>query len=487
MFDLYLFNAVNADFYNKIILYDKDHLLQLSDYLESFKQAGFQIIYYKNDLEFRKLCGKSIHDSKEKLLIIVDNNEYIPYDILRISKKYPIKLSNFFDGLTMDWLNKYSDANLDLIALALENILSKPDSKEEIKNFFEKEVFNKNNLTRYIATQTEKIQTRIIKGCQYKDWFIIAKEKAEIDRLSAHYRLNIDTSTINRLFSDWVIHDFGKLSAEYDKDSPVLISNTMEFIKNISNKFVIVVMDGMSEFDWSILKTSFWDIKYTKASLFAMIPTVTSVSRQCLLSNKHPINLQNPWSQQKEENEFRECAKELGFKENQISYCRGYDNELKPSIKCAAVIVNDIDDMVHGQTQERLGMYNGLSVMAQNGQLARMVNKYIKQGFDIFITADHGNTPCTGIGGYRGAGVETTTKSRRMMVLNDLGDKESLMGKYPLIEYPKYYLDKKYTYLICEGQASYDCKDETVMSHGGITLDEVVVPFIKVMARDNNG
>ena len=67
MFDLYLFNAVNADFYNKIILYDKDHLLQLSDYLESFKHAGFQIIYYKNDLEFRKLCGKSIHDSKEKL------------------------------------------------------------------------------------------------------------------------------------------------------------------------------------------------------------------------------------------------------------------------------------------------------------------------------------------------------------------------------------------------------------------------------------
>lgn len=48
---------------------------------------------------------------------------------------------------------------------------------------------------------------------------------------------------------------------------------------------------------------------------------------------------------------------------------------------------------------------------------------------------------------------------------------------------------RRYSRLVstCEGQASYDCKDETVMSHGGITLDEVVVPFIKVMARDNNG
>lgn len=487
MFGVYLFYEVKANCYNKVILYDNDHLLQLDDYLGVFRQYGFQIIYYKNDLELRKVCGKSIRNTEERLLIIVENNEYIPYDILRISERYTIKLNKLFDGLTMDWLKKYTDANLDLIALALKNLPSKANNEKEIKAFFEDEVFSKNNLNRYIVSRIESIQTAIIKGCYYTDWFIIAKIKSEIDRLSAYYRLKIDTTFINKFFSEWVIQNFGKLSAEWNNDSPVLISNVMEFIKDISDKFVIVVMDGMSEFDWSILKTSFCDIKYAETSLFAMIPTVTSVSRQCLLSNKPPINLQNPWGQQKEENEFRKCAKELGFKENQIYYCRGYDNELKQSTKCAAVIINEIDDMVHGQTQERLGMYNGIKVMAQNGKLAGMVNRYIKQGFDVFITADHGNTPCVGMGVYRGAGVETTTKSRRMMVLNDLGDKESLMEKYPLIEYPKYYLDKSYTYLICEGQASYDCKNETVMSHGGITLDEVVVPFIKVMARDNNG
>lgn len=73
------------------------------------------------------------------------------------------------------------------------------------------------------------------------------------------------------------------------------------------------------------------------------------------------------------------------------------------------------------------------------------------------------------------------------MVLNSLADKDVLKEKYPLVEYPQYYLNKDYSYLICEGQVSYDVKGDKVMSHGGITIDEVVVPFIKIMARDNNG
>ena len=30
-------------------------------------------------------------------------------------------------------------------------------------------------------------------------------------------------------------------------------------------------------------------------------------------------------------------------------------------------------------------------------------------------------------------------------------------------------------------------KGDEVMSHGGITIDEVIVPFIKIKAVDNNG
>ena len=56
-----------------------------------------------------------------------------------------------------------------------------------------------------------------------------------------------------------------------------------------------------------------------------------------------------------------------------------------------------------------------------------------------------------------------------------------------MVEYPKYYLPKEYEYLICDAGASLDVSGEQVMTHGGMTIDEVVVPFIKIKAEKTNG
>ena len=272
-----------------------------------------------------------------------------------------------------------------------------------------------------------------------------------------------------------------------DNAGPVLVSRAMEFMKDHSSRFVIIVMDGMSEFDWSILAQSFGGIRYQKASAFAMIPTVTSVSRQCLLSNKYPSQLINPWSQSKEKQEFIECAKNMGFAEKQIAYERGYDADFGPLVRCGAVIINDIDDMVHGQKQGRIGMFNDVGVMAKQRKLADMTKRFLKAGFDVYITADHGNTTRRGLGKLMGTGVEMETKSRCMLVLKGFADKDGLKEKYGLLEFPKTYLPKEYDYLICDVGDSFDAKGEDVMSHGGISIDEGIVPFIKIKAVENNG
>ena len=262
---------------------------------------------------------------------------------------------------------------------------------------------------------------------------------------------------------DFVLKGFGKLSVEMSPSAPVLVSRTMEYITDHSKKFVFIVMDGMSEFDWRIISKSFADIHYEKGQSMAMIPTVTSISRQCLLSNKFPKELENPWSQSKEKKEFIECAKSLGFTEAQIGYERGYDADFGAAVKCAAIIINDVDDMVHGQLQGRLGMYNDIKVLADQHRLVDTVRRMLAQGFDVYISADHGNTPCTGMGKLMKTGVETETKSRRMIVLKDFANKDSLFEKYEnLIEYPGYYLDKQFDYLICGVGESFDAKGDSI-------------------------
>ena len=195
----------------------------------------------------------------------------------------------------------------------------------------------------------------------------------------------------------------------------------------------------------------------------------------------------NPWTQSKEKLEFTECAKRLGYTDKQISYQRGYDAVFSSLVRCGAVIINDIDDMVHGQKQGRIGMYNDIGVMAKQRKLADLTGRLLSCGFDVYITADHGNTPRQGMGKLMGTGVETETKSRCMLVLKDFADKEGLKAKYNLLDFPKTYLPKDYDYLICDVGVSFDSKGEDVMSHGGISIDECVVPFIQVKAEENHG
>ena len=171
----------------------------------------------------------------------------------------------------------------------------------------------------------------------------------------------------------------------------------------------------------------------------------------------------------------------------QIGYDRGYDADFGTAIRCAAVIINDIDDMVHGQKQGRVGMYNDVNVLSKQAKLRQLVDRLLGQGFDVYISADHGNTPCTGIGKLVKTGVEVETKSRRMVVLKEIADKQSLIDQKSMIEYPKYYLNKSFDYLICQPGESLDATGEKVMSHGGITIDEVVVPFISIKAGVYHG
>ncbi len=125
--------------------------------------------------------------------------------------------------------------------------------------------------------------------------------------------------------------------------------------------------------------------------------------------------------------------------------------------------------------------------MAKQKKLVDMARRFLSAGFDVYITADHGNTTRRGMGKLMSTGVETETKSRCMLVLKGFADKDSTREKYGLLEFPKTYLPKEYDYLICDVGDSFDAKGEDVMSHGGISIDECVVPFIKIKAVENNG
>lgn len=488
MFTDLLYEKSSAAYEKHVLLIEEDALEDKTEYCAYFAGKGFQLIRYENDLVYRVKHEEAVKADDSKILMLVSSGAYIPYDVQKCFRVFKVSLAKLFPKLNASVVRNTPELNYDLLCMAYKKNFSDLTVAEDTKEFLEEVVYGKSNIREYLKLLCKQLKDAVHEAKTYKDWFEIAELKAEIQVLSEKYRIPVDVEEVNYPFVDFVLKGFGKLSVEMNPSAPVLVSRAMEYIADHSKKFVFIVMDGMSEFDWRIMSKSFVGIHYEKGQSMAMIPTVTSISRQCLLSNKFPKELENPWSQSKEKKEFIECAKSLGFTEAQIGYERGYDAEFGAAVKCAAIIINVVDDMVHGQLQGRLGMYNDIKVLADQHKLVDTVRRMLAQGFDVYISADHGNTPCTGMGKLMKTGVETETKSRRMIVLKDFANKDSLFEKYEnLIEYPGYYLDKQFDYLICGVGESFDAKGDEVMSHGGITIDEVIVPFIKIKAVDNNG
>lgn len=475
-----------TEYSKRIILLDSDDIESKSDLLAYFRSSGFTVIEYLDDLELRVAHNEAIYGDTENILLAVKDGRYIPYDILRRFRVVNISLASLFPRLDTTAIKERCDIDLDLLHLAYRNSYANLDYSAT-KRFIAEIVYGRKNMEDYVQERTAELREAIDAASNYKDWFRIANLKAQIDVIATEYDINTEIGDIQSRFISYVLSNYGKLSTVMDRKGPVLVSRAMEYMHDNSEKFAVIVMDGMSEFDWHIISRTFSEIRYTKSDAFAMIPTTTSISRQCLLSNKYPSQLVEPWRQSKERAEFVECALNLGFNQEQIEYERGYNAEIGFAAKCVAIIVNDVDDMVHGQMQGRVGMFNDISVLARGGELLALVKRLLAQKFDVYITADHGNVPCTGMGKLMSTGVEVETKSRRMLVLKDFADKQALIQKYGLIEFPKYYLNKDFDYLICGPEGSFDAKGEKVMSHGGITVDEVIVPFIQIKAVENNG
>lgn len=487
MFGDYVFEKSSAQYFDKILLFDDENLNEKANYISSFSTHGFEIVNYKDDLSFRIEYEEKLKTEELKMAIIARTEQYIPYDVRQRLLVYRVSLNKLFPKLNTVVVRGLDGIGLELLCEVYPKNFDDLRQRQDTEMFLRCKVYAGANIKSYLEKQYASLLERAGSVSMYDEWFRIAEEKARLDVMSAQFEVSIDTQEINRLFQKYVLQYYGKLSQNIDKSSPVLVSKAMDYIHETSDKFVVIVMDGMSEFDWNIISKSFTGVNYEKASIFVMIPSTTSISRQCLLAGKYPSQLLEPWKQSKEKTEFVNCAKSFGYSDSQIGYERGYDAEFGSFVRCGAVIINDVDDMVHAQTQGRLGMFNDITVLAKQRKLRDLTQRLLTSGFDVYITADHGNTACTGLGKLMGTGVEVETKSRRMLALKDFADKDGLKEKYGLIEYPKYYLPKEYDYLLCDVGDSFDAKGDDVMTHGGMTIDEVVVPFIKIKAVQNNG
>ena len=463
---------------NRLIILTSQKIGAATGLRSLLSEKGFRIIDYCDVEEFRVIFEESIKQTDEKTAVVVSMDIYIPYDIRRTFHLVELSVKSLFPNLHADTVKKYIQ-DWDIISFAVQLNYSEFTQVEQTEQFIHNTVFSLEMVERYCQSAVGKLWSACDGAVNYQDWISNAKSKAGIEYYAAMKNIRVDLSFADDMFRKFIADGYNRLSSEVSENTPPILTKTLSLIASRSdNKTALIVMDGMSLFDFKVLSRYFSGIEYDYGCSFALIPTTTPISRQSLLSGKYPRELSKPFALTDEEKEFKQKAESLGYSPAHVEYLRGYNAEISPISKLVAIIINEIDDISHGQRQGRSGMYNDMDLYGKNGNLQSLIRSLMEHGFSVYITSDHGNTLCTGVGGFR-SGVEVESRSMRMAVLKDFAKANALLTENTT-EYQGHYLNKDYRYFVCQNGASFDNKGEIVMTHGGMSIDEVIVPFVKI-------
>jgi hypothetical protein len=478
MLDNLVCNLLPFENENKLLIFTEHGVCEETGLRSLLALRGYSIYDYINVEQFRIEYEETIKTSKAKVAVLVQLDIYVPYDVRRSFHIVSIFVDTLFPNLNTDIIKKHRN-DWDIIAFAAEQIYSDCSQARLTEIFLNEKVFSYETVRQYCNCASGRIEAACKQAVSYRDWVHIAKYKASIQYYAAMKNIEIDLTFADEAFSGFIADGYGRLSQEVSNDYPSIITKVMTaIISDKNSKSALIVMDGMSLFDFKAISRHFGSIDYEYGATYALIPTTTPISRQSLLSGKYPRELDKPFSTVNEEKEFKAKAATFGLTPNQIEYLRGYDAEISPLSRMVAVIINDVDEIAHGQFQGRAGMLGDMDLLGKSGKLQSLINRLTANGFTVYITADHGNTLCVGVGGFR-SGVEMESRSMRMAVLKDVAEANTLLNENTT-EYLGFYLDKEYRYFVCKSGVSFDSKGETVMTHGGMSIDEVIVPFIKV-------
>jgi hypothetical protein len=242
-----------------------------------------------------------------------------------------------------------------------------------------------------------------------------------------------------------------------------------------------------------VLKESLGDFKLDEGTSFAWVPTLTSVSRQSIFAGEPPYFYEKHLgTTQREPTHWKRFWDDHGLRGPAVQYVKqGHEKDETfatkvhevaehPQCKVIGIVLNTVDQMVHGTVTGTGGMHAGVRHWAKQGHFRNLVEHLITHDFDIFVTADHGNVESLGIG-KPDVGAIADGRGERVHLFPDELTRADVQKSYPnSIAWPPIALPDDYFPLIPAGIGAFIPKGHSTVSHGGISLEEVIVPFIRI-------
>jgi len=352
----------------------------------------------------------------------------------------------------------------------------------------------------------EAVRNSIQNIRSFRDWSNIAYRWAEALVISNDISVKKDLDlaefektalNLERSFKEWLLKNYGLLASLSYVGFPVMVHHIPWHIhykmrKANVEKAALIVIDGMSLDNWIIVKKHLLESRVwilEEHFSFAWIPTMTYISRQAIFSGQIPAYFADTlFSTDNDEKHWKRFWMNRGFREDSIYYIRNikYFNEAgldemtkSPNAKILGIVVNMIDDMLHGEQLLLTGMHQNIKLWLKEGGLERLLNDLSENGFEIYITSDHGNIMAIGQGNVKeGLGVDKT--GSRVRIYEKSKSYENVILSSKAFKWKGFGLPPEYNYIICDDNYAYGNNSEKLICHGGTSIEEVIVPFVHI-------
>ena len=349
------------------------------------------------------------------------------------------------------------------------------------------------------------------KDAKHTDWFHFARGWAEMILLANDQAEAISEPTGERIknlqaqvdarFATWIFKRYAGL-INLPPVPPVMLHHLPRFLarqmgEDRKSKIVLIVVDGLALDQWLVVRDALASrqpgFRFREQAVFAWIPSITSVSRQATFAGKAPIFFPNSiQTTDKEPALWAQFWADQGLMPNEVVYIKGLgDGNLEtvsealshPRTRVAGLVVDKVDKIMHGMEMGTAGMHNQVCQWAKQPYLNTLLDLLLDRGFRVYLTSDHGNVESSGCG-RPAEGAVADLRGERVRVYPDAALRSKVKEHFPsALEWGPVGLPEDYLALLAPARQAFVQEKQRTVSHGGISVEELIVPLIQIERR----
>lgn len=343
----------------------------------------------------------------------------------------------------------------------------------------------------------------------FRDWTSAARKLGEV--LARFHALDsaraeglrsaivdLQTSADERL-RQWVGKHYADLPSLPVAKGPIMVHHIPRVLALRraagEEKIALLVFDGLAVDQWAQIREALAKraprYAFDEAACFAWLPTLTSVSRQAIFSGLKPREFaETIESTAPEPSQWTRFWQDQGMRANEVLYRKSIkrndqlaelDSTLSnPVLKVVGIVVDTVDEIVHGAPLGKRGIAALIESWCESGFVERLLDQLAGKGFHVYLTADHGNVEAVGQGRPK-QGVAAEMRGERVRTY-----RSEILATESATSNPNSYrlevagLPTNFFSLFAGGRSAFIPVGEQAVVHGGISVEELLVPFVKV-------